>query len=150
MAEKTTLTAAETGAWTGLVRAGQGVLDRIEAELKRNGLPALAWYDVLLELNREADGRLRLNELGGRVLLRKDNVTRLVDRLEARALVKREPCHEDARGAFAVITGEGRALVERMWPVYRDAVRTHFLGHFSEAEIARLAELMKRITAANR
>ena len=147
---KMKMTAAETGAWTGLIRASQLMLDHIAAELKRQGLPALSWYDVLLELDRGPDGKLRLNELGKKVLLSKFNVSRLVDRLEAQGYVKREPCTEDARGAYAVITGEGRALCRRMWPVYHGAVRDRFLEHFSNEELARMTEWMYRIVEVRR
>ena len=139
------MTAAETGAWTGLIRASQVMLDHIAAELKRHELPALAWYDVLLELGRGPGGRLRLNELGDKVLLSKFNVTRLVDRMESRGLVKREPCKEDARGSYAAITGEGRALCRRMWPVYHGAVRERFLEHFSDEELSHMTKMMRRI-----
>ena len=39
-------------AWARLIRAQQAMLERVEADLKTAGLPPLAWYDVLLELNR--------------------------------------------------------------------------------------------------
>ncbi len=93
------------------MRAQQLLLGHVEAELKRNGLPPLVWYDVLLELQRQPDGRLRLAEIGKQVLLSKYNVTRLVDRLENKGLVEREPCEDDARGAYAAITEDGRALL---------------------------------------
>ena len=43
------------------------------------------------------DHRLRMSELARSVLLSQSGVTRLVDRLEARGLVVREPCPEDRR-----------------------------------------------------
>ena len=46
-------------AWARLVRAQQQALTAVEADLKAAGYPPLAWYDVLLELTREKDGRLR-------------------------------------------------------------------------------------------
>lgn len=144
------LTDAETGAWAGSVRAVRGVLEAVEAALKAKGLPPLAWYDVLLELGRAPGGRLRLNELGDKVLLAKSNVTRLVDRLEADKLATRAACPDDARGAFAAITPKGRALLKRMWPVYRDALRASFLNHLEKRETRLLAGTMRRIVAANR
>jgi DNA-binding MarR family transcriptional regulator len=144
------LTDAEVGAWAGTVRAGGLVQERVEAALKARGLPPLAWYDVLLELNREPEGRLRLNEIGGRALLSKSNVSRLIDRLEAKGMVTREVCEDDARGAFAVITPEGRALMKRMWPVYHDTLRACFFDHLDGRETAGLAKLMRRLIAANR
>ena len=135
----------EEAAWTGLIKAHQVVLDRVESALKRQGFPPLVWYDVLLELHRMPDGRLRLTEIGEATLLKKFNVTRLVDRMEADGLVRREVCAEDGRGAYATITAKGRNLRERMRPVYHAAVRQHFLEHFKDDEIARLATLLNRL-----
>jgi len=144
------LTDAEIGAWAGTIRAVHLALEKVESALKAAGLPPLAWYDVLLELGRAPSGRLRLNELGERVLLTKSNATRLVDRLEAAGLATREACPDDARGAFAAITPKGRTVMRRMWPVYHDTLRACFLDHLGERETARLAKSMRRVVAANR
>jgi DNA-binding MarR family transcriptional regulator len=132
-------------AWVRLVRAQQALLERVEADLKAAGLPPLAWYDVLLELNRAEGGELRQFELGERVLLSKYNVSRLLDRLEQEGLVKRHACKEDRRGAYVAITREGRALQKKMWPVYERAVGEYFARHLSEREVGELAELMGRL-----
>ncbi len=131
------------------MRAQQLLLGNVEAELKRNGLPPLIWYDVLLELQRQPDGRLRLAEIGKQVLLSKYNVTRLVDRLENKGLVEREPCEDDARGAYAAITEDGRALCKRMWPVYHHSLRTYLLKHFSKDDLDQMAKFMRRIITVN-
>jgi len=85
-------TGDETAAWTGLVRSGQGLLQSVETALKESGLPPLAWYDVLWELEKARPTGLRLNDLGARVLLDKYNVTRLVTRLEKEGLARRRGC----------------------------------------------------------
>ncbi|HMB78090.1 MAG TPA: MarR family transcriptional regulator [Kiloniellaceae bacterium] len=147
--KKLKLTRSEVAAWAGLVRAQQLLLGNVEAELKRHELPPLAWYDVLLELQRQPDGRLRLSEIGKQVLLSKYNVTRLVDRLERKGLVARVACEDDARGAFAAITKDGQALLERMWPVYHQSLQTHLFKHFGEKELDQMAAFMRRIIAVN-
>jgi len=130
-------------AWVRLMRAQQAVLARVERELKDAGLPPLGWYDVLLELSRADEGRLRQFEIGERVLLSKFNLSRLLDRLEDEGLVKRESCAEDRRGANVVITRAGRELQKRMWPVYEQAIAKHFARHYSEEQAAALAELLR-------
>lgn len=138
-------TETETSAWTGLVRAQQYLLGRVEDELREKGFPPLPWYDVLWELDRTPGGNLRLNELGKRVLLDKYNVTRLVQRLEEEGLVRRVPCPADGRGIFAHITEEGRKLRRKMWPVYERSVKEHFLSKLAKKDIAQLDGLMRRI-----
>jgi DNA-binding MarR family transcriptional regulator len=133
-------------AWARLMRAQQMLLERVEGDLKRAGLPPLGWYDVLLELSRRDAGRLRQFELGDKVLLSKHNLSRLLDRLENEQLISRQPCEEDRRGAHVVITRQGRALLKKMWPVYENAIGEHFGRLLSGQDAAALANLMQRFT----
>lgn len=132
-------------AWVNLLRAQQGAFKAVEARLKRAGLPALAWYDVLLELERVPDEGLRQRDIQKRMLLERYNVTRLIDRLEAAGLVTREPCEEDARGAVVKITEEGLALRKAMWPVYSAAVEREFSAKLSERELETFTRLLRKL-----
>ncbi len=135
----------ETAAWTGLVRSSQHLLQSVEEALKDNGLPALAWYDVLWELEKARPTGLRLNDLGSRVLLDKYNVTRLVTRLEKEGLARRMSCPGDGRGIVALITPKGSRLRKRMWPVYSRAVREEFFSRLGRGEIASLRKVLGRV-----
>ena len=132
-------------AWARLVRAEQTVLGRIEAALKAAGLPPLSWYDVLLELSRAEEGRLRPLELERRTLLAQYNASRLIDRMEKAGVVERLPHPEDGRGQLVAITPEGRALQRRMWKVYGPAIATQVGDKLSRAEASELARLLKKL-----
>ncbi len=132
-------------AWARLIRAQRVLLEQVEADLKAAELPPLAWYDVLLEVNRPAGGRIRQYEIGEKVLLSKYNVTRLIDRLEAEKLVRRMICEEDGRGSVVEITPAGKALLRRMWPVYARAIERHFARRLTETDTGKLAELMAKL-----
>jgi len=136
---------ATVTAWARLVRAEQTVLGRIEAVLKGADLPPLAWYDVLLELSRAEDGRLRPLELERRTLLAQYNASRLIDRMEKAGLVERLPHPEDGRGQLVAITAEGRALQKRMWKVYGPAIAAQVGAKLSRNETAELARLLKKL-----
>src|SRR3977135_1381041 len=86
-----------------LNRARDGGRSAIEQDLKAGGSPPLAWYDVLLELARAPDGRLRPFEIEKVTLLAQYNLSRLLDRLEKEGLVVRAPCDDDGRGPWAVL-----------------------------------------------
>jgi DNA-binding MarR family transcriptional regulator len=141
-------TETEADAWTGLVQAQQRLIDKVEQELKKKGLPPLTWYDVLWELERSDGGIRRLNDLGKRVLLDKYNVTRLVQRLEQEGLVVRDQCPQDGRGVTACITEKGRKLRKEMWPVYEQVVRENFLSKFNAGELKELKNFIERIQAS--
>ena len=132
-------------AWARLVRAEQTVLGRIEAELKAADLPPLSWYDVLLELSRAENGRLRPLELERRTLLAQYNASRLIDRMEKAGLVERLPHPEDGRGQLVAITTEGRALQKRIWRVYGPAIARHVGEKLRPAEAMELARLLQKL-----
>ena len=91
-------------AWIQLHKSQRMLLEKVEGTLKKDGLPPLDWYDVLLELSREGDSGLRQYQIGDRMLLEKHNLSRLIDRLEKNRLVRRRECIEDGRGNRIEIT----------------------------------------------
>lgn len=121
-------------AWRNFLVVHTTLIELIENDLSAAGLPPLGWYDVLLAVE-EADGRkLRMHELSRAVVLSRSNLTRLVDRMEKADLLYREPCPDDRRGAYAVVTDEGLAMRRRMWPVYARGIENYFARHLSGAE----------------
>lgn len=143
-----TPSAAVVTAWVRLMRAQQIALRAIETDLKQAGLPPLSWYDALLELRRAETGELRPLQLEERLLLAQHNVSRLIERLEEAGLVGRRPCVSDGRGQMVSITEDGRALLERMWPVYRLAIATHVGARLgNDADATTLADLLERLAA---
>jgi DNA-binding MarR family transcriptional regulator len=129
-------------AWSHLLGAQALAVRAIQKRLTAAGQPPLAWYDVLLELER-AGGELRVGELGERLVIEPHNVTRLVDRLEAKGLLKRRRAAEDQRGVWAVLTTRGAALRKDMWPHYRDAIRASFGATLSPSDAERLIAILK-------
>ncbi|MFI5258257.1 MAG: MarR family winged helix-turn-helix transcriptional regulator [Candidatus Limnocylindrales bacterium] len=139
--------ALEHRAWRAFLTRHARVARQLEADLlARSDLP-LAEFDVLFQLGEADGGRLRMNELADRVLLSRAGITRLVDRLVADGLVGRAKCASDARGAFAVLTDQGRLRLQAARPGHFDAVRRYFLKSFTRAELETLAELMERTAA---
>lgn len=135
---------AET-AWILLIRTQQVLLGQVETALKKAGLPPLSWYDVLLELGRDADAGLRQYEIGERVLLNKHNLSRLIDRLENEGLVKRQACDVDGRGNMVRITEKGAQLKQTMWPVYAKEIQSLIAEPLTADQLRSLAEMMQRL-----
>ncbi|KAA1179403.1 MarR family transcriptional regulator [Rhizobium tropici] len=133
---------AITRAWVHLMRAQQITLAAIERDLKAADLPPLGWYDVLLELSRATDGRLRPYEIEERTLLAQHNLSRLLDRMEKAGFVHREVFSEDGRGRWVVITEAGSAMRNRIWTVYASALQRHVGDKLDNAQADQLAELL--------
>jgi DNA-binding MarR family transcriptional regulator len=135
---------AELGTWRAFLNVHASLIRRIERDLEGRGLPPLTWYDVLWPLQRAEDRRLRINELAQEVVLSRTGLVRLVDRIEAAGLLKREPVPEDGRGSYAVITKEGSATLRRMWPIYRRHIQADFLEPLG-SEAKRMRRGLERI-----
>lgn len=133
-------------AWPLWLHAQQHVMEQVEGALAAAGLPALCWYDVLWNLEQAPEQRLRMAELADEALLSRSQLTRLVDRLEKEGLIRRELCDADRRGFFAVLTAEGQALRQRIWPVYQQAIGQAFAARLSEEEQQQLAALCRKLT----
>jgi DNA-binding MarR family transcriptional regulator len=131
--------------WRTFLRAHAQVMGELERELlAETGMP-IAWYDVLLQLAEAPERRLRMAELADRVLLSRSGLTRLIDRLQAEGLVRREPSPEDARGTFTVLTADGMTRLRAAAPVHLAGISRHWLTHFSEDELRELAAMLRRV-----
>jgi DNA-binding MarR family transcriptional regulator len=137
------LSDSDLATWKAFINAHDRITRQINADLAERGLPDLTWYDALWALRTGGGGRRRMGELGEAVVLSRTAIVRLVDRLEAAGLARREPVPEDRRGAYVVITPEGRATLRRMWPVYSAGIERLFAAHASKAMGAALDRMAR-------
>jgi DNA-binding MarR family transcriptional regulator len=137
----------EVAVWRSFLRAHAQLLRTMEAELGAAGEISLATYDVLVQLSEAPDHRLRMTELADRVLLSRSGLTRLIDRLERDGLVQRVPSPDDARGTLAVMTELGRDRLRSASRVHLRGVAEQFIRRFDARELARLGDLLGRLTA---
>ena len=71
-------------------------------------------------------------------------MTRILDRLEEKGLVRRERCREDRRVVFLRLAPAGRALLPRLMAVGTRVVDAHLAG-FSANEIEALKGYLHRM-----
>jgi DNA-binding MarR family transcriptional regulator len=137
-------------AWAALLRCHAALVGRLEQELlSERGIP-FAWYDVLLVLNSAPDRRLRMSELGDRVVVSRTRVSRIVDEMVGAGLVVREPDPADRRSWFATITKEGRSALRRAAPVYLRGIDTHFSRHLTAEERRAIRRGLERVLEESR
>jgi len=137
-------------AWALLLTAHAALVGEIEAALAAADLPPLAWYGVLWELEKAADGKLRMHELARRVVLSRSNLSRLADRLENAGLVERRDSADDGRGWDLVLTRAGRTMRRKMWPVYEAEIDRVFGRHVSADEARTIGDALARAVRASR
>ena len=110
-------------------------------EVLREANLSLSQYNVLRILRGAGEG-LPCGEISERMVRRDPDLTRLLDRLEARGLVERNRGTSDRRVVLAEITGEGIELLRALdEPVKKTLKRS--LSHMPEARLALLRELLE-------
>ncbi len=135
-------------AWRAFLTAHALITRRISRELVAEGLPDLSWYDLLWALRRSPRQRLRVSELAREVVLSPTAMSRFVARAVAAGVVAREPDPDDRRAQLVVLTDEGRALLRRMWPVYRRGIAEHFAAQLGGDPAALEAALRRVVDSA--
>ncbi len=93
----------------------------------------LQQYNVLRILRGAGAEGLPTLEIGERMIEQAPGVTRLVDRLESKGLVRRERRSSDRRQVFCLITTEGLELLEQLDEPVRQADREALAGLDEEA-----------------
>ena len=117
----------------------QRELDRVFAQ---HGL-AGADFDVLATLRR-SEAPLTPGALSRSTMVTTGGMTKLLDRLEARGLIRREPDARDRRGRLIVLTDDGRALADRTVEAHLENEQ-RLLADLSEAEREKLAALLREL-----
>jgi DNA-binding MarR family transcriptional regulator len=97
-------------------------------------------YNVLRILRGAPEG-LPCGEIADRMITRDPDITRLLDRLEKRALISRCRESKDRRMVMARITPEGLKLLERLDKPVETAHRKQ-LGHLGQERLRALKELL--------
>jgi DNA-binding MarR family transcriptional regulator len=99
-------------------------------------------YNALRLLKAEDPDTLPTLELAGRLVSRAPDITRLVDRLEARGLVARQRMPRNRRVVQVGITQNGLALLKELEKPVREC-HLQQLGHLSSAQLNSLVELLR-------
>lgn len=138
------LNAREQEAWRAFITGARRLTDRLDADLKAHGLTHDD-YGVLVALSESEGDRMRMAELADHSVESRSRLSHHISRLEARGLVTREICPSDRRGAFAVLTPQGRATIEDVAPHHVAGVREYLLDQVSASELATIGAVFNRI-----
>lgn len=132
---------AEEEAFVNIQRTADVLLQTLTSELKAFGLSP-AQYNVLRILRGASLEGLPCGEIGARMITRDPDITRLLDRLEARGLVGRSRENKDRRIIVTRITEAGRELLGQLdGPII--AMYTKSLGHMGTGRLGLLNELLE-------
>src|SRR6202051_3483225 len=122
-----------------MLRTMEALSHRFAQVLKTEDLSSTQ-YNVLRILRGAPEG-LPCGEIGNRMVTRDSDITRLLDRLEKRALVSRCRETKDRRTVWTRITPAGLELLARLDEPMRAAHRER-LGHLGNERLNVLADLL--------
>ena len=131
----------EQEAYLNILRTADTLGAAIEEVLKPAGLTGTQ-YNVLRILRGAGPAGLACGEVGGRMLTRDPDITRMLDRLEARGLVARAREKRDRRVITTRITPAGLEILKRLDRPVAEFHRKR-LGHLGPRVLGRLVALLE-------
>jgi len=137
----------EQQATLGLLRTADAVKRSLAQVIEPHGITPQQ-YNVLRILRGAGPEGIPTLTIGERMIEQTPGVTRLVDRLERKGLVARNPCPTDRRRVFCRITPKGLDLLKELDdPINRwDAQAVSVLP---PSELDSLINLLDRVRASN-
>jgi len=105
----------------------------------------LAWFEVLLQLRREPEGRLKMNQIADAIVHSTGGTTRLIDRLEEAGFVERQLCPSDRRAIHVAITSQGNAKLDDALRVHMDYLEEHVSSRLTCDERGALTSLLSKL-----
>jgi len=106
-----------------------------------------AQFDIVATLGNTPG--MTCKELGEKTLITKGTLTGVLDRLEARGLIRRTASDADRRQVFVVLTPQGVRTFERAFPAHVGHLKPAFTV-LSPRELDQAAELLQKLRDALR
>lgn len=130
--------------WRVFLESAWALIDILDAELQSERKLTLVWYDALAHLEDATDG-LGMTDLANRILASKSGLTRVIDRMEAEGLVRRERPPEDRRVVKVLITPTGLKTLHAARAVHHRGIQEHFVEHLNPRELAALTAALEKV-----
>ena len=132
----------EASVFVTLLRTADALARGAEILLKPYNLSGTQ-YNILRILRGAGEHGLACREVGGRLISRDPDITRLLDRMESRGLIARAREAQDRRVVKTRITAEGLRLLGQLDKPVRELHRRQ-LRHLPSKDLRHLSHLLDR------
>ena len=139
------LTQDELAAWVRLASVLELLPGALDTQLRRDAELMHFEYFVLAMLSEAPKRTLRMSELAAQTNATLPRLSHVVKRLEARGLVERSTCPEDARAANARLTAAGWRKVRTAAPGHIQNVRHNVIDALTPEQIRQLTGITQAI-----
>ncbi len=130
----------------GLLIAAARVMEPWGRFLKTTAQLTNTQYNVLRILRGSHPAKLACSDIAERMIDRDPDITRLIDRLETRGLVRRSRSRRDRRVIEVSITDKGHALVRGL-DAHVQRMPKALLGHLGLERLEKLGSLLEVVIA---
>ncbi|MGC0421694.1 MarR family winged helix-turn-helix transcriptional regulator [Embleya sp. AB8] len=120
--------------WRQIIAVINMLPPQLERELQRTHGLSLHDYQILVQLSEHPEHEVRLSDLAEATQQSKSRLSHQMTRMESAGLVTRRNCPTDRRGAYAVLTEEGRRVLEAAAPTHVASVRDHLMDLMTPAQ----------------
>jgi DNA-binding MarR family transcriptional regulator len=141
------LTAKEERLWRRWLILNARLSATLHKELQDDAGLSMPDFEVLVHLTDSPQGRIRVTDLARLLQWERSRVSHHVTRMERRRVVQRVECAEDGRGAFIVITPQGRAAIEQAAPGHVNAVRRLVFDALTSEDVDAFATIIDKALA---
>lgn len=131
--------------WRSYLAVTSMLTERLDRRLQERSGLTLVEYAILVHLSEAPDRRIRMLALADTVLVSKSRLSHQVTRLERDGHVRREPCAEDRRGHWAILTDKGYAALRAAAPGHVADVRTHLFDRLDPEQTVRFGEILANL-----
>ena len=104
-----------------------------------------AEYQIFMGLRISPQQELTPSKLAETIGWDLARVSHQVSRMEAKGLIKRQPCPEDARSYLLQMTKKGNTLIEKAFPLQMQEVNRLFIDALTTDQLKSLIEISKSI-----
>jgi DNA-binding MarR family transcriptional regulator len=108
----------------------------------------LAWFEVLLQLRKVPEGRLKMTQIADAIVHSSGGTTRLIDRIEEAGYVTREHCPSDRRAIYVAISANGNQKLDEALNVHLDYLEDNLAKRLDDQERRTLTTLLKKLNSS--
>ena len=116
---------------------------RVDRHMQPLELTGMQWEPVLMLWLKRADtvaGLARVSQMGFA------SMSRMLDRLEEKDLLRRERSESDRRVVHLHLTAKGKKVANKIWPIVVEGMHVHLNG-FKKEELVRFSDFLGRMLA---
>jgi DNA-binding MarR family transcriptional regulator len=119
------------------------LLRRVDQNMQPLELTGMQWEPVMMLWLKRADtvaGLARVSQMGFA------SMSRMLDRLEEKDLLRRERSATDRRVVHLHLTSKGKKVANKIWPIVVEGMHVHLEG-FKKEELAQFSDFLGRMLA---